>query len=81
MVIISGSLTVSEIIGVGEAARRLGAKPSDITWLFYQRELNDELCPIVGGRRVIPVEYLATIRAQLVRRGKAVTKAQAVASV
>ena len=55
---------------VSEAARRLGAKPQDITWLFYTRQLRDDLCPIVGGRRLIPLDYLPIIATALRRAGK-----------
>ena len=59
------------LFSVSEAARLLGARPKDISDLFYRRELRDDLCPIVAGRRVIPEGYLDTIRAALKRRGLA----------
>ena len=37
-------------LSVSEAARRLSARPQDISLLFYRRELRDDVCPIVGGR-------------------------------
>jgi hypothetical protein len=43
-----------DYLSVSEAARRLGAKPKDISDLFYRRALRDDLCPIVAGRRLIP---------------------------
>lgn len=58
-----------EFLSVSEAARELGAKPKHISDLLYQRELRDDLCPIVGGRRLIPRSYLPTIRHVLVERG------------
>jgi hypothetical protein len=42
--------------------------------LFYQRVLDDDRCPIVGGRRLIPAEYLPTIRAALVKAGREVAE-------
>lgn len=60
------------LLSVGEAARQLGANPKDISDLFYRRELRDDLCPIVGGRRVIPGGYLDAIRSALKRRGRIV---------
>ena len=57
---------------VSEAARRLGARPRDITNLFYLRELRDDLCPIVGDRRLIPEDYLWCIQMALRRKGKPV---------
>ncbi len=61
---------MSELLGVSGAARRLGARPADITKLFYDRELRDDICPIVSGKRVIPAEYLPEILAALRRRGR-----------
>ena len=59
-----------EMLGVSDAARQLGARPADITRLFYYRDLRDDLCPIINGRRRIPAEYLPQILAMLRRRGK-----------
>lgn len=61
-------------LSVSEAARRLGASPRDISDLFYRRELRDDLCPIVGGRRMIPDTYLDLIAAALRRRGRHVRR-------
>lgn len=61
---------------VSDAARELTAvlgqevKPRDISTAFYQRQLRDDLCPIVGGRRLIPADYLPQIEAALRRAGK-----------
>lgn len=63
---------MAELLIVSEVARRLGAKPKDISDLFYRRELRDDLCPIVGGRRLIPDDYLEIIRSALKRAGKPV---------
>ena len=53
---------------VSEVARQLGVKPRDISDLFYSRELRDDLCPIVGGRRLIPDTYVDEIAEVLRRR-------------
>jgi hypothetical protein len=58
-------------LSVSEAARHLGANPKDISDLFYRRELRDDLCPIVAGRRLIPESYLDIIRMALKRNGRA----------
>lgn len=58
-----------DVLSVSEAARQLGVKPKAISDLLYQRELRDDLCPIVGGRRLIPRNYLPTIREVLIERG------------
>ena len=62
-------------VSVSEAARELSeqfgitVRPQDITNLFYRRELRDDACPIVGGRRLIPRDHLAVIAKRLRRRG------------
>jgi hypothetical protein len=58
-------LTVSDI------ARRIpGARPKDISDLFYQRRLDDVRCPIVGGRRLIPEDYVPVVEAALRAAGR-----------
>jgi len=59
-------------LSVSEVARRLGARPRDISELFYRRQLSDERCPIVGGRRLIPESYLVVIGMALRRSGRPV---------
>ena len=59
-------------LSVSEAARRLKARPRDISDQFYRRHLRDDLCPIVGGRRLIPEDYLSMIAAELRRAGRPV---------
>jgi hypothetical protein len=59
-------------LSVSEAARRLGARPKDISDLFYRRALRDDLCPIVAGRRLIPDDHLDTIRLALKHAGRPV---------
>lgn len=56
-------------LSVSEAARRLRARPRDISDLFYRRRLRDDLCPIVAGRRLIPQEYMEIIALELRRSG------------
>jgi hypothetical protein len=65
-------------LSVSEAARRLDARPKDISDLFYRRALRDDLCPIVAGRRLIPENYLEVIRDALKRTGKPVGTEQEV---
>jgi hypothetical protein len=55
---------------VSEVARRIGARPKDISDLFYQRRLDGARCPIVGGRRLIPVDYVPVIEAALRASGR-----------
>jgi len=62
------------LLSVSEVARRLGARPRDISDLFYQRLLRDDLCPIVAGRRLVPESYLDVVRMVLVRNGRQVAE-------
>ena len=62
-------------LSVSEAARRLGANPKDISDLLYRRQLSDEVCPIVAGRRLIPEDYLDTVRTTLIRHGRPMKEA------
>ena len=55
-------------LSISEVARRFGVRPRDISDLFYQRRLSDEVCPVVGGRRLIPLDYLPEIEAALRER-------------
>jgi len=57
--------TVMRYQNVSDVARRVGARPKDISDLFYQRKLDDQRCPIVGGRRLIPDDYVPAIEATL----------------
>jgi hypothetical protein len=65
---------MSNHFSVSKAARRpsgsLGAEvpPRDISDLSYERHLRDDLCPVVGGRRLIPGDYLPSIQEALLRR-------------
>jgi hypothetical protein len=57
-------------LSVSEAARRIGARPKDISDLFYQRKLDDQRCPIVAGRRLIPEDYLPVMETTLRTLGR-----------
>jgi hypothetical protein len=50
---------------VSEVARSRGVPPRLISDLFYARRLDDSRCPIVGGRRLIPADYLPDLDAVL----------------
>lgn len=58
---------------VSGVARRIHARPQDISQAFYRRELSDEVCPIVGGRRLIPESFIPIVVRVLRRHGKAVS--------
>ena len=57
------------LLSVSDVARQLGVKPGQVTQLFYERRLRDDLCPIVGGRRIIQPEHLEVIAMELRRKG------------
>jgi hypothetical protein len=46
---------------VSDVARLKGVAPRVISDLFYARRLDDLRCPIVGGRRLIPADYLPEV--------------------
>ena len=57
------------IYSVSDIARRLGVKPSQITQLFYERRIRDDLAPIVAGRRLIPSDLIDVIALELRNKG------------
>jgi hypothetical protein len=65
----SANLTVSD--AARELSDELGhvVRPRDISDLFYRRLLEDRHCPILGGRRLIPRDYLPAIVVALQGRG------------
>jgi hypothetical protein len=62
-------------INVSEAVRELGEQlnvdvpPRILSDLFFQRRLDVRRCPVLGGRRLIPRDYLPVIRDALLRSG------------
>jgi hypothetical protein len=60
-----GRLTVDQHFAVSEVARRYSVPPRVISDLFYARRLDDRVCPIVSGRRLIPRHYLPQLEAVL----------------
>ena len=64
-------------ISVSDCARELGARPRDISDLFYSRELRDDIAPIVAGRRLIPESYIETIRTALQHSNRQVAEGAA----
>jgi hypothetical protein len=63
-----------ELLSVGDVARRLDVRPAQVTQLFYERKLRDDLCPVVAGRRLIPPSYVDVIAAALRRKGIAIAR-------
>lgn len=58
-----------KLLSVGDVAKQLGVRPAQVTQLFYDRRLRDDLCPIVAGRRLIPPDYVSIIAMELRRKG------------
>ena len=50
---------------VSEIARRFKIEPRVLSNHFYTRRLDDNRCPTVGGRRIIPADYPPEIEAVL----------------
>ena len=63
------------VISVGGAAHKIKdltgctVHPQQISNLFYRGHLDNDRCPIVGRARLIPVDYIPEIVAELRRRG------------
>jgi hypothetical protein len=61
---------------VSDIARELSARYAgvirsrDITDLFYKRLLDDDVCPVVGGRRLIPRSYVPEVVDALRKQGR-----------
>jgi hypothetical protein len=53
---------------VSDVARQFGVEPRVISDLFYKRVLDDGICPVVCGRRIIPEDYVAVIERVLLDR-------------
>lgn len=70
---------MNELLSVGDVARLLAVRPSQVTQLFYERRLRDDLCPIVAGRRLIPPDYVTVIAMELRRKGIKVSPSDPVA--
>jgi hypothetical protein len=64
-----GRNTTVRVTNVSAEAERLGLPPRVISDLFYARKLDTKRCPIIGGRRLIPVEYRAELEATLHQLG------------
>jgi hypothetical protein len=62
-------MTVSDVARALSDQLGVNVGPRDISDLFYKRFLHDDLCPIVGGRRLIPRSYLPEILDVLRARG------------
>jgi hypothetical protein len=68
---------------VSTAARQLSHEtgvtipPHVISTLFYKRRLDDDRCPVVSRIRLIPEDYLPTIKAALQEQGVLPAKAPA----
>jgi hypothetical protein len=52
---------MSEVHSISGLARRWGIPPRKISDLFYARKLNEDRCPVIGGRRIIPASYVPTV--------------------
>lgn len=54
---------------VGQLAARLRTNPRWITAILYQREVDSDACPLIGGRRFIPESHIPLIVAALRSKG------------
>ena len=58
------------IFSITDAVAKIGCRPRDISDAFFQQHLDESRVFRLGGRRVIPREYLPEIRRVLTERGK-----------
>jgi hypothetical protein len=61
--------TVSDVSNELEQRYGVAVPPRILSDLIYQRLLPVNRCPIVGGRRLIPLDLLPAIEAKLRERG------------
>jgi hypothetical protein len=54
---------------ISSLARKWKLPPHVLSNLFYRRVLDDAICPVAGGRRVIPNDYVPVIERVLRERG------------
>ncbi|MCA9069914.1 MAG: hypothetical protein KDA84_13365 [Planctomycetaceae bacterium] len=66
---------MSELRSVGQVARELSIPPRILSDLFYSHHLDNNRCPVVGGRRLIPNDYLPELEEVLRERGILETEA------
>lgn len=61
--------TVSQVARLLTESTGAIINPRDVSNLLYDREVRDDLCPVVGGRRLVPSECVPLIEAALRRKG------------
>ena len=57
-----------QFFAVSDLARQINCPPRDISDLLYARFIPDDECPVVGGRRLIPAQYVNVIATKLAER-------------
>lgn len=55
---------------ITDLAREWGCPPRVLSDAFYGRHLDESRVLLVGGRRLIPDEYVPEVRAKLIELGK-----------
>jgi hypothetical protein len=65
----SGVLTIGDVIQHIAVRRGVDIPPQRLSDLFYRRKLNATRCPVVGGVRRIPADYVPVIEQVLEQRG------------
>lgn len=61
-----------KLLAITEVAERrdVNVAPRVISDAFYQGRLDRSKCPVVGGRRLIPLDYLPELKSVLTSLGK-----------
>jgi hypothetical protein len=59
---------MTQLYSVGEAARLIGESARRTSDGFYKNWFDTTACPLIGGRRMVPADYLPTLAAILRQR-------------
>lgn len=58
---------MERVLTVRDVARRLGLPPKSVSDFLYKTHFDDDRCPVVGGRRLIPESLLPDLEGELRR--------------
>jgi hypothetical protein len=53
---------ITQWVTTGEAAKRIGVSTQEVSNAVYRGFLNHDDCPVLAGRRMIPVRLLPKLR-------------------
>jgi hypothetical protein len=67
-----GGATAPSHLPVAEIARLIGrgCRPRDVSDAIYDRRIDADVCPLIGRRRLVPVDLVPVITAVIERTGR-----------